>query len=393
MKSSSLRDPCGSYAWPCERAVVPEQPATGPTRRVDYHVGAARLIAAVRGGAEFNGHRRDSAGVAYVMPCRVTRRESTRREWFMSKVVGIAFPLFALIALGFLAHRKRLVNDDTPSVLINFVYYFLLPPFLVMKIVDADVKQGLDITVLFAYYLAVGMVFMIAYWTSRRAYSSDRKIIAIRSLASIAANTGYLGLPIVVLAYGNRAIIPGVAIVLLDNLIVLLGGSLLLEAAGSRGVRWRKIATDSLGKIVRNPLIMSIISGLLYVLLIGVVPEPVRVLGRLMADATLPCALFALGATLAQRSATAPAVSDRYQIILLKQFGHPFLAFVLARYVFDLASVDVAIVVVMAAMPVSVNTFIMATRYNVYVKEISSILLMTTVFSMFVITALLFAFS
>jgi predicted permease len=311
----------------------------------------------------------------------------------MSEIIGISFPLFALIALGFFAHRRHLVNDETPAVLITFVYYFLLPPFLFMKIIDADVNQGLDIRILLAYYLAVGIIFFISYTSSYRMYSHDRKIVAIRSIASIAANTGYLGLPIIVLAYGNQAIIPGVAIVLLDNLIVLVGGSLLLEAAGSHGVRWRKVAMESLAKIVRNPLIVSIVLGMLYVLLVGVIPNPIRILGKTMADATLPCALFALGATLAQRRTAGHSSVDRYHIVALKLFMHPLLAFLFARFVFQLADPYVAIIVVMAAMPVSVNTFIMASRYNSYVKEISSILFMTTSLSIFIVTALLFAFS
>lgn len=311
----------------------------------------------------------------------------------MSDIIGISFPLFALIALGFLAHRRRIIGDAAPAILIDFVYYFLLPPFLFMKIIDADVAQGLNLRMMLAYYLAVAIIFTIAYVTSYRVYSRDRKVIAIRSIAAIAANTGYLGLPIVVLAYGAQAIIPGITVVLLDNLIVLVGGSLLLEAATSDGVRWSKAAIESLGKIARNPLIISIVIGLLYVLFVGVIPQPVRALGKTMADATLPCALFALGATLAQRQNTGSPAADIYQIVTLKLFAHPLLAFLFARYVFDLSSIETAIIVVMAAMPVSVNTFIMATRYRAYVKEISGILFMTTVLSMFVITALLFIFA
>lgn len=311
----------------------------------------------------------------------------------MIEILGISFPLFALIALGFLAHRKHIVSDDAPTVLISFVYYFLLPPFLFMKILDADLEQGLDGRILLSYYLAVGIVFLSAYVTSRRSYSHEPKVVGIRSIASIAANTGYLGLPIVVLAYGTPAILAGVAIVLIDNLIVLVGGSVLLEAAQSRGVRWSHVVSETFGKMVRNPLIVSIVLGLTYVLLVGVVPKPLRVLGKTMADATLPCALFALGATLARQRGFEASAADRYQIVTLKLFLHPLLAFVFGQYVFHIPDLYVKVIVVMASMPVSVNTFIMASRYNAYVKEISSILFATTCLSMFVVTALLFAFS
>src|SRR5262245_57038119 len=87
---------------------------------------------------------------------RSIRPRSPRPAWelLMAEVIGISFPLFALIGLGYLAHRFGAVKDDAAPVLITFVYYFLLPPFFIMKIVDADVSQGLDARVLLAYYLA-----------------------------------------------------------------------------------------------------------------------------------------------------------------------------------------------------------------------------------------------
>lgn len=311
----------------------------------------------------------------------------------MNGIFTISFPLFALIGLGFLAYRRHIIADEAPSALIVFVYYFLLPPFLIMKINDADFSRGLNGDILLAYYLAAGVVFLSAYLGSRRTYARDPKVVGIRSLAAIASNTGYLGFPIVVLAYGNEAILPGIAIVLLDNLIILLGGSLLLEAAASRGAGWTRVTTETAKKIARNPLIVSIMLGSLYVLSIGPIPKPLDVLGKTMADATLPCALFALGATLAQRQTAGFLAADRYQIVALKLVLHPLLAFLLARYAFDVPYVDVAIVVVMAAMPVSVNTFIVARRYDAYVKETSGILFATTCLSMFVVTALLLVFS
>jgi predicted permease len=303
----------------------------------------------------------------------------------VTKIVGIAFPFFAIIGLGFFAYRRRIVNEGAPAALLSFVYYFLLPPFVLLKIASADFSRGVPTAELSSYYLAAGIVFLTTYLISRWIHRQDRKTVAIRSLVSIASNSGYLGLPVVVLAYGQPAVIPAVAIVLCDALIVLVGGSLLLEGHGTA-------VLDSLGKLVRNPLIVSTVLGTLYVLIVGVIPAPVRALGQMLADATLPCALFALGATLA-RQKSAPAARDRYELVVLKVIVFPVLAVVFAHCVFGLDRAHTGIVAVMASMPVSVTAFIIASLHEVQIEEISSVLLLSTALSVLSLSVVLLLLS
>jgi predicted permease len=298
----------------------------------------------------------------------------------VSKVLGIVFPFFSIIGIGFFAYRRRVIDKETPTALLSFVYYFLLPPFVLMKIANADFNRGFPTNDLLSYYIASGVVFTITYLTSRWLHRHDRKTVAIRSLASIASNTGYLGLPIVALAYGEQAIIPGVAIVLCDNLIVLVGGSFLLEGGADRDASYGAALLGNLGKLGRNPLIVSTVLGTLYVLIVGVIPTPIRALGQTLAEATLPCALFALGATLAKQQKV-PSSKDRYELVALKVIVFPILAMLGAHYVFGLDRAHTGIVAIMALMPVSVTTFILASRYEVQVDEMSSVLFLTTCLS------------
>jgi malonate transporter len=307
----------------------------------------------------------------------------------VTRVLAIAFPLFAIIGVGFVAYRRRIVSEETPSALLSFVYYFLLPPFVLLKIASADFSRGVPIPELLSYYISAAIVFSSTYIIGRWIRRQDRKTLAIRSLASIASNTGYLGLPVVVLAYGEAAVLPAIAMVLGDSMIVLVGGSLLLEGDGTA-------VLASLGRLARNPLIAATVLGTLYVLIVGVIPGPIRALGQMLADATLPCALFALGATVAQhRSAggTPGGANDRYELVAQKVIVFPVIAMVLAHWVFGLDRTHTGIVAVLASMPVSITAFIIASRYEVQVGEMSSVLLLTTALSVLGLSGLLLMFS
>ncbi|MBI3561992.1 MAG: hypothetical protein HY080_09800 [Gammaproteobacteria bacterium] len=48
-----------------------------------------------------------------------------------------------------------------------------------MKIIDANPHRGLNINILLAYYLAVGIIFSSAYISSYRSYSNNRPRIDI----------------------------------------------------------------------------------------------------------------------------------------------------------------------------------------------------------------------
>ena len=54
----------------------------------------------------------------------------------MATIVGIVFPIFALIGLGYLGRRLGLLTDDAAAALSGYVYYFSLPALLYVKVAE-----------------------------------------------------------------------------------------------------------------------------------------------------------------------------------------------------------------------------------------------------------------
>lgn len=306
----------------------------------------------------------------------------------MDQVLGVALPLFAIILCGYIARKKNLLNEVSTTGLVNLVYYFLLPAFLFIKTMGSTLHQGVDWRLLGSFYGAGAIVFIVALVSGRLLYRLNPVSLALRGLAAMSSNTGYMGIPLVILAFGNAAVAPAVAIVVIDNILVLMGGSIVMEITKGKHAHWSQALARVLRSIVGNPIIMSVPLAL-ALLLAGIsLPQPLRAFGDLLSNAAIACALFALGATLAIRHVKVHQ-SDVWQVIALKLLLHPLIVFLLARYVFALEPLYIKIAVTMATLPVAVNIYILASRYKTYVRESSRIMFLSTLASVFITSAVL----
>ena len=59
----------------------------------------------------------------------------------MATIVGIVFPIFALIGLGYLGRRLHLLTGDAAVALSGYVYYFSLPALLYVKVAEVPVAS------------------------------------------------------------------------------------------------------------------------------------------------------------------------------------------------------------------------------------------------------------
>ncbi len=120
-------------------------------------------------------------------------------------------------------------------------------------------------------------------------------------------------------------------------------------------------------------------------------PVPLDKLLTMLERAAGPCALFALGVTVAQQ----PALRFKMEfsiIILAKVVIHPILTFLILSYIGGFDKTWMGVAVLMAALPTASNVFVMASDYKTYVDGTSNSILISTVISFVTISALLLLF-
>jgi predicted permease len=80
-------------------------------------------------------------------------------------------------------------------------------------------------------------------------------------------------------------------------------------------------------------------------------------------------------------------------LVALKMVVHPVLAWLVGTYVFALEHLPLAVAVMVAALPTGINVFILAERYERYVRCTATAVLVSTAFAILSQSALVALFA
>jgi predicted permease len=308
-------------------------------------------------------------------------------ESALDPVLGAAFPVFALIACGVLAGRFRLITPGSSEALNRFVYTFALPAMLFVAVYRGSLDEllgsgsfllGVVIATLGTALVGFGLSFFV--WRASAAES------VLRALNASFANTGYLGIPLVTVAYGQSAALPAALATVATNIVSFAVAIVCLELlADPRGGG----AGRALAGVARSPLIWPIALAVLLVALQVEVPLPVERFAGLLAAAAGPCALFAIGLFVSQLSVR-EGLRSSWPSAVLKLVLHPVLMAALALYVLPIDPFWAKIAIVCASLPLGATAFVLAQRYRLLEAETSTGAVLSTAASVFTVSAIMF---
>jgi len=305
----------------------------------------------------------------------------------LSAIVAVVLPFFALIFVGYAAGRSRVLSDANVAGINAFVFYFALPAFLFLTLAQSPLRTAFDANFVYAYYGAGIVVYALVAGSSRAVAHAPVGVAAVQGLAASFPNVGYLGLPLVVGLFGEAAVLPAAIIVALDHLVLVAATLILLESNKSGGERLAAAAKVALASLVKNPLLIAIVAGVLVSVVGLPLPAPAAAFAKLLGAAAGPCALFALGATLAMRAGL-KAVGDVAWLVGAKLVLHPFAVWIAVRYVFPVDPSWAAVAVIDAALPMAVGVYVVASQYGVYTERISTATVIATAASVVTVSAL-----
>ncbi|WP_040263376.1 AEC family transporter [Pseudomonas massiliensis] len=215
----------------------------------------------------------------------------------MAAVLGITSPIFILIGLGYLLRRFGLVSSEQVRGLGAFVITLALPCLLIQALGQRPIGQVLEPGYLTAYALASLLSFALG-WAAFRRGGASRTEAAIAGLGLCVGNTGVIGYPVALMVAGPGAAVALALTMLLENLLLVPLGLALAEAGRGQGGGARRIMEETLARLSHNPLIIGIVLALMLSLTRWSVPPPVARVIQLLAEASVPVALVAIGGVL-----------------------------------------------------------------------------------------------
>ena len=291
-------------------------------------------------------------------------------------------PFFAIIALGYGAGRVGFFPAEATAYLTKFVFYFALSAMLFRFSANLPLAEILDWTFVLAYFSGTLFVYLIA---TVAAILRKRPVAeaAVEAQCAVIGNVGFLGIPMLALLFGDAAIGPIMMVLAVD--LIFFGSLIVILITGSRDGRLEIGVLRSVGLgLVKNPMIVAIVLGVLVSGMGWPLPAPINAFLTLLGAAATPGALFAIGASLAGKSAERLSVAG--WLSLCKLVLHPAAVAFAALFVFDIAPFAAGVMIAAAALPVAGNVYMVAQHYGAAPARASAAILISTAISVLTVS-------
>lgn len=291
--------------------------------------------------------------------------------------LNIVLPVFAIIILGSLLRRTGLIDPPFLKQTNRLLYFILLPLLLFYKIGSADFKTNfnLNLTLAMLGTLALGALLSYGLAIILGCPHKDRGTF---SQGAFRGNLAYVGLPIILSAYGDTGftragmlmgcLIPGI------NLLSIL--VLILARPNRDSARPGKSFRDQL---LYNPLIIGALAGIAWSLFSLPLPGMVKQSLQLITGATLPLALLTIGGTFTLQQLQGD-IKTAGMASIFKLALFPLLNLLMIQ-LFDIHGMDLGIAVLLAGTPTAAASYVLAQNLDGNPPLTSSIIVLSTLFS------------
>ncbi|MEP1522394.1 AEC family transporter [Ascidiaceihabitans sp.] len=291
-------------------------------------------------------------------------------------------PFFAIIALGYMAGRTKFFSEEATAYLTKFVFYFALSAMIFRFAANLSLSEVWDTRLIAAYLwgttFVYGLATLVAFFRKL-----DVPTAAIEAQCAVIGNIGFLGIPMLTLLMGEAAVGPimmmlAVDLIVFSSLIVIL-----ITASRDGRISIEMLKTVGIG-LLKNPMIVAMTLGLLVSGFSIPVPTPANEFLAILGGAATPGALFAIGASLASKSAERLEVAG--WLTFCKLVLHPaFVAFG-ALYLFSVEPYAASVMIAAAALPVAGNVYMLAQHYGAAPQRVSAAILVSTAISILTVS-------
>jgi len=283
------------------------------------------------------------------------------------RILAIVFPVFAIAAIGYVYGRRR--RPDLSVA--NHMNMDVFIPALVFGALAAKSFHPAQYQLLAIAGLLTVVGSGLAGWLAARMLGLAPRTFAPPIMFN---NCGNLGLPLAVLAFGEAALAPAVVLFVISNLLHFSVGTYLLDHHAK------------LGTLLRMPVMIASVGGILVSLAGIEVWPPLMVAIRMLGDISVPLLLFALGVRLSDSSLQA------WRVGVLGAVARPLIGFALTLAIAWLLGIEGqqrALLLVFGALPPAVLNYVFAERYRQEPDKVASIVMIGNLTSLLVIPSVL----
>ena len=284
-------------------------------------------------------------------------------------VLGIVLPVFGLVLVGYL-YARRHRPDMTAASRVNLDVF---TPALIFHVLSGRDFHPADYLPLALGGALVVLGSGLVAWALSRALKRDFRTLGPPLMFN---NSGNMGLPLAVLAFGEAALPAAVVLFMVENLLHFTVGVRILDRQAG------------LAALMRMPLVLACLLGLAVSLLRIPIPQPVAQGIELLGQVAIPLMLFSLGVRLTE------ANLDHWGIGLIGALARPLSGLLVALALLPLLAMAGDLpkqLILFAVLPPAVLNYIVAERYNQEPEVVAAIVIWGNLASLAVIPLTLVA--
>lgn len=304
----------------------------------------------------------------------------------MDSIINAVLPVFAIILCGYLAGRFGVLGAESSEALNRFVYWIALPVLLFHSMARVEPDEILNWPFIGAFTGGLAITMALTIVMSMTVFRRKLAEAGLAGMTSVFGNTGYMGIPLAIAAFGEAARVPAVVAVIIPAVVIVPAAIACIEIGLSEGHRAR-IAGGVIAALARNPLVVSSFAGIAWSFSGLTLSIPIDRFCGILGAAAGPSALFAIGLFLVgiPIARGAPEVGV---ITVMKLIVHPLATWFFAAHVFSVSPEWTKVGIMMAAVPVGASAFVLAQNYRLYEQRSSTAILVSTVVSVLTLSAL-----
>jgi len=310
----------------------------------------------------------------------------------MLDVITLAFPFFGLIFLGFAAGKIGKIPASGLEWMNFFIIYIALPALFFRLLSQTPLEELTDLSFVAATTFTTYIVFAIAFCIGVLATDGNIPESTILGIAGAYSNIGYMGPGLTLAVLGPEATAPTALILCFDNTLLFILAPLMMAVGGTDKQPLTETLRLILWRVFSHPFILATIAGVGAAAIEFQPPTAIATMLEFLSNAAAPCALFAMGVTVALRP-VGRVPMELPAVLVVKLIVHPVLVFMLLKWVGGFDPIWVATAVLMACLPPATNVFVIAQQYQVYVQRASSFVLVGTMASVLTVTGFIWAIS
>ncbi|MEM8978336.1 MAG: AEC family transporter [Pseudomonadota bacterium] len=275
-------------------------------------------------------------------------------------VLEITAPVFLLAALGFGWVRAGLAFDT--RFVTQLTTYVSVPCLIFVALVEMDINRDTVARLVLATVLGYALLTFASWLIVRLGRLEPRTYLA----PIIMGNTGNIGLPIALFAFGDQGLAFALVVFAIMGTYAFTGGI------------WMVSGHFTLKRALTDPLVLSTLAGLLFWFFSWDLPSVMSNAAGLLGQMAIPLMLLTLGVAVSRLKI---AQLSKAMVISIVRLVVCIVCGIIAAKALNLPPVQAAVLIVQISTPVAVTSYLIADQHGANSEDVAGLVVVSTALS------------